>query len=42
LESTDRIEAEREADNRADTRAILIILCALIAGAVHFMSGWTF
>jgi len=42
LESTDRIAAERSADNRADARGILAIFCALTAGAVLFISGWTF
>ena len=40
--STSRIEAEREDDNRTDVKAILVIFAAIIAMAVHFMSGWTF
>lgn len=39
---TDRIEAERAADNRVDAWAILVIFCTAIAMAVHFISGWTF
>jgi hypothetical protein len=42
LESSDRIETEREADNRVDAKAILVVFCALVAAAVHFVSGWTF
>ena len=37
-----RIEAERADDQRADAKAILVIFCAAIAIAVHFISGWTF
>ena len=37
-----RIEAEREGDQRADAKAILVIFCTTIAIAVHFISGWTF
>ena len=40
--SPSRIEAEREADNRTDVKAILVIFSAIIAMAVHFVSGWTF
>jgi len=36
------MEAERKADNRTDRLAILVIICVLVAGAVHFISGWTF
>ncbi|MFV2090220.1 MAG: hypothetical protein ACC642_06165 [Pseudomonadales bacterium] len=42
MESTDRIEAERASDNKADVIAIIVIFAALVAGAVHFISGWTF
>ncbi|MEJ2087845.1 MAG: hypothetical protein P8Y69_05115 [Gammaproteobacteria bacterium] len=42
MESSDRIEGERAADRRADVVAILVVFCALVAGAVHFISGWTF
>jgi len=42
LESNDRIDAERAADNRADVRAILVIFCTMVAGAVLFISEWTF
>jgi hypothetical protein len=42
LETTDRIEAEREADRRVDAKAIFVIACTLMAGAVFFISGWTF
>jgi hypothetical protein len=41
LDSNERIEAERAADNRTDVKAILVIFCALIAMAVYFISGWT-
>ena len=37
-----RIEAERAEDQRTDAKAILVIFCATIAIAVHFISGWTF
>ncbi len=40
--NTTRIEAEREDDNRTDVKAILVIFCAIIAIAVHYISGWTF
>lgn len=40
--SLTRIEAEREADQRTDVKAILVIFCAAIGMAVHFISGWTF
>ena len=42
LEISERIQAEREADRRADVRAILVVFSALVAAAVHFISGWTF
>jgi len=42
MESSERIESEREADNRADARAIFVVFCALVLGAVHYISGWTF
>lgn len=35
-------EAEAQADRRADVKAILLIFVALVLGAVHFVSGWTF
>jgi hypothetical protein len=35
-------EEQAEADRRADVKAILLILAALVLGAVHFVSGWTF
>jgi len=34
-----RIRAEKDEDDRVDTWAILVIFCALILGAVHFISG---
>lgn len=37
-----RIEAEREADQRADVNALLVIFIALVLGAVFFISGWNF
>jgi len=37
-----RIEAEREADQRADIKSILVIFTMLVLGAVFFISGWTF
>ena len=40
--SLSRIDAEREDDQRADVKAILVIFCAAIGMAVHFISGWTF
>ncbi|MEZ5550421.1 MAG: hypothetical protein R3E82_06005 [Pseudomonadales bacterium] len=40
--NSDRIENEREADNRIDARMILLVFTALVLGAVHFISGWTF
>ena len=33
------LEAE---DRKTDLRALLVIFAALVLGAVHFMSGWTF
>lgn len=39
---SDRIEAEREADNRIDARMILLVFISLVLGATHFISGWTF
>ena len=41
-QSQSRIESEREDDQRTDAKAILVIFCATIAIAVHFISGWTF
>jgi hypothetical protein len=29
-------------DAKVDNRAILVIFTALVLGAVHFISGWTF
>lgn len=40
--NSDRIENEREADNRIDAQMILLVFTALVLGAVHFISGWTF
>ena len=37
-----RIEAERADDHRTDVKAILVIFCAAIGMAVHFISGGTF
>lgn len=31
-----------DADRKADVRAILVIFTAMVLGAVHFISGWTF
>jgi hypothetical protein len=31
-----------EADRRADVKAILLVFTALVLGAVHFISGWSF
>jgi hypothetical protein len=36
------MEAERRADRKADVWAILVIFSMLVAGALHFVSGWTF
>ncbi len=41
-QSPSRIEAERDDDQRTDAKAILVIFCATIAMAIHFISGWTF
>ena len=41
-ETQSRIDAERPDDQRTDAKAILVIFCAVIAMAVHFISGWTF
>lgn len=30
------------ADRKADVKAILVIFTALVLGALHFVSGWTF
>lgn len=30
------------ADRKADVKAILVIFTAMVLGAVHFISGWTF
>ena len=38
----DRYLAERDADRKADAWGVLIIFCALIGIALHFVSGWTF
>ena len=42
METSDRIESERDSDNATDARAILVVFCAVVLGAVHFVSGWTF
>lgn len=41
-ENRSRIEAERADDNRTDVKAILVIFCAAIGLALHYISGWTF
>ena len=41
-DTSSRIEAEREDDQRTDVKAILVIFAAIIGIAVHFISGWTF
>ncbi len=33
---------DNAADRKADIWALLIIFCALVLSAVHFISGWTF
>jgi hypothetical protein len=38
----DSPEQAAAADSRADIKAILLIFVALVLGAVHFVSGWTF
>jgi hypothetical protein len=35
-------ESLAESDRRADVKAILLIFAALVLGALHFVSGWTF
>jgi len=35
-------EDQNAADSRADVIAILVIFTALVLGAIHFVSGWTF
>ena len=42
LEPTERMQAERPADRKADVRAILVVFAVLVLGAIHFVSGWTF
>lgn len=42
MAANDRIEAERAADRKADLWAVVAVFCALVAGAVHYISGWTF
>ena len=31
-----------DSDRKADAWAVIIIFWALVAGAVHYVSGWTF
>jgi hypothetical protein len=38
----DTPEALTAADRRTDVKAILVIFSALVLGALHFVSGWTF
>lgn len=38
----DQSEQLAAADSRADAKAIVVMLVALILFAVHFASGWTF
>ena len=38
METSDRIESERDSDNATDARAILVVFCALVLGAVAL---WT-
>lgn len=40
LDTNERIEAERADDSRTDVKAILVIFLAVLAMAVHFISGW--
>jgi hypothetical protein len=35
-------ETNASGDREADLRGLLVIFCALVLGAVHFISGWTF
>jgi hypothetical protein len=39
---SDISEVKTEEDRKADARAVLVIFVALVLGAVHFVSGWTF
>ena len=39
---TDTNETEEQANAKADAKAILVMFCAAIAMAVHFISGFTF
>ncbi len=41
LDTNERIEAERAADNKADVKAVLVIFLAVLGMALHFISGWT-
>lgn len=40
MDTNERIEAERAEDNRTDAKAILVIFLAVLAMALHFVSGW--
>lgn len=43
MTDTDPADASLDAaDRKADARALLVIFCTLVVGAVHFISGWTF
>ncbi len=41
-ETTNSADSEGAADNKADLRAVVIVFCAAVAMAIHFVSGFTF
>lgn len=42
MDDTPIDDGRSDADRKADAWAVMIIFWALVAGAVHYVSGWTF
>ena len=36
------VDTRTDEDRKVDAWAVLVIFAALVLGAVHFISGWTF
>ncbi len=42
MNDTPTDDSRSDSDRKADAWAVMIIFWALVAGAVHYVSGWTF
>ena len=42
MDDPDTQDIKTDEDRRVDAWAVLVIFTALVLGAVHYISGWTF